>query len=391
MTHTIGALDVAYLHFGSQSGVTAQTTRALTARGHRIVPLQVPGPLEFRDSSGRRRFSWQVALHLAASLSRYGSKAFAHRWNTPYAFDVHSQRVGQLLAGLLSKPQLVLQNGALFAPGAPPANDYTLLLDHTRALSMELHGRSEFGLPAPRDYGPDWRARETAVYRGARSIATFSQQVARSLQRDYGISAEKIHVVGAGANVRPESVVRRDNGETILFVGKDFRRKGGPVLVRAFQRLRALRPNLKLIIAGPNERLDLPEGATNRGFVPLEQLPALFEEATMFVLPTLREPFGIAFLDAMACGLPCVGTAIEAVPEVIDDGRTGLLVPPGNDAALADAMHKLLEDPARAQLMGLHGRRKVDAGFTWTHVAEKLEGALQAALQSPRERASGAA
>jgi glycosyltransferase involved in cell wall biosynthesis len=365
-------LDVVYLHYGAQSGVTQHVVAELVARGHRLTPVSVPGPLEFRTAAGRRRLSLKGALHLALSAARFGPRqALAHRWNTTYAFDVHSRRAGKLLKGVRDTPQLVLQNGALFSPGLPPPQRYTLLLDHTRALSMAR------GDPVI-DYGSGWREREIAVYRGARSIATFSRRVAESLQRDYGVPKHRIHVVGAGANVFPEKVEHRDDGQTILFVGKDFERKGGPILLRAFERLRHQRPAMKLVIAGPREVPRLPAGAINRGFIPAEELVALFAQATLFAMPTLREPFGLAFLDAMACGLPCIGTAIEAVPEVIEHDVTGLLVPPGDADALADALLRLLDNPDRRREMGRHGRRRVEASFRWSHVGERLERALAA-------------
>jgi glycosyltransferase involved in cell wall biosynthesis len=127
----------------------------------------------------------------------------------------------------------------------------------------------------------------------------------------------------------------------------------------------------------------LPSGATNRGFVPPHELVELIAKTTVFALPTLREPFGLAFLDAMACGVPCIGTAVEAVPEVIDHQVTGLLVPPGDEHALAEALLSLLEDPAKAHAMGLRGRLRVDAHFTWEKVGERLESALVAASNRP--------
>ena len=97
-------------------------------------------------------------------------------------------------------------------------------------------------------------------------------------------------------------------------------------------------------------------------------------------MPTMQEPFGLAFLDAMACGLPCVGTRIEAVPEIVREGETGLLVPPGDPVALAGALERLLADLARARAMGARGRARVFAGGLWHHVATRLERALDDAL-----------
>jgi glycosyltransferase involved in cell wall biosynthesis len=207
-------------------------------------------------------------------------------------------------------------------------------------------------------------------------VAAFSENVARSLVRDYGVDPARVAVVGAGANVFPARAARRDDGKTVLFVGKDFARKGGPILLDAFVRLRRAVPRARLLVAGPREPPRLPPGAFHLGEVPFDELPALLSQTTVFALPTLREPFGLAFLDAMACAVPCVGTRIEAVPEIVKDGETGLLVPPGDAVALAEALERLLGDPARARAMGARGRARVAQRFVWGRVAERLERAL---------------
>lgn len=380
-------LNIAYLHYGDQSGVTPHVARALEARGHAVRSLSTHGPLEWRDEARRIRPSWRCLAHLTLSAARFGTDAFAHRWNTTYAFDVHSANAGALISSLSPRPDVVLQNGALFAPGAPPSRDYVLLLDHTRALTMSQQFPEGSGWRRPKDYGPGWKERETRLYRDARAIATFSRRVAESLQCDYGVRGERIHVVGGGANVWPETPERHDDGDTILFVGKDFRRKGGPVLLRAFERLRKSRQRrTRLIIAGPRERLTLPPDVLHVGRVAMEHLPQLFSQATVFALPTLREPYGLAYLDAMACAVPCVGTLVGAVPEIIEQGVTGLLVPPADDVALAHALASILDDPAGARALGEAGRKRAEERFRWQHVGERLEIALSApnaALSEP--------
>lgn len=377
-------LSLAYVHYGEQSGVTGAVARALAGRGHDLRLVGATGPLDLRDPVTRLpRLRAPVALHLALSAARFGRLWREHRWNTPYAFDVHSRRAGELLAALRPVPDLVLQNGALHSPGLPPRLPYALLLDHTRALAMRSPPWPRLGLAVPPDYGPGWRAREGAVYRGAEVVATFSRNAARSLVRDYGVPEARIAVVGAGANVFPAEAPRLDDGRTVLFVGKDFARKGGPVLLEAFVRLRRWIPRARLVIAGPREAPPLPEGATHLGPIALEELPALCAQSSVFCLPTLREPFGLAFLDAMACGLPCVGTGIEAVPEIVAEGDTGLLVPPGDPVLLAEALCELLSDVAAAREMGARARARVAARFRWELVAERLEAALQAASRGP--------
>ena len=375
-------MNVAFVNYGVLSGVTGQITRHLAARGHRIDPLDVVGPVEHRDPKGRLRLTTDAAINLGLAAVRFGRLALHHRWNTGFAFDLHSRNAGRLLAAAKVRPDVVLQAGALFAPGDPAQFPYVLLLDNTRHLAMQRPAEPSASLAAPSDYGPGWRVRERAVYLGASAIGTYSERVKRSLVRDYGARPERIEVVGAGANVFPDAPAREDDGETLLFVGTRWDIKGGPVLARAFQRIRRRRPRLRLLVVGPTGNLSLPEGATHLGYLPAAELPALFRRTTVFVLPTLREAFGIAFLDAMACAVPCVGTSVEAVPEIVDDGSTGLLVPPGDDVSLANAIERLLANPAQARAMGRRGREKAERCYRWGQVAERLEVLLERAGRS---------
>lgn len=370
-------LSIAYVHYGTQSGVTPAVWRALSELGHDVQLIQATGALEPRDPATRRlRPRPGVAVHLAHAAIRYGRRAIQHRWNTPYAFDAHSRRAGEGLRALGKAPDLVLQNGALFSPGLPAPYPYALLVDHTRALAMKSPAWPGAGLPAPLDYGAAWHAREAEVYRNARVIAAFSENTARSLREDYGVPPDRVRVVGAGANVFPESAPRRDDGKTLLFLGKDFARKGGPILLDAFERLRRVIPKARLLVAGPPMPPPLPERVFFLGEAALDEVAPLLSQTTALVLPTLREPFGLAFLDAMACAVPCVATRVEAVPEIVEDGVTGLLVPPGDPAALAAALESLLADPARAREMGRRGRERVAERFLWRHAAARLDEAL---------------
>lgn len=374
-------LSIAYVHYGWQSGVTSAVAGALLDRGHDVRLVGATGALEPRDPVTRRpRPRPDILYHLALACARYGRRGLEHRWNTGYAFDRHGRDAGVALRALRPAPQIVLQNGALFGPGDPAPFPYVLLLDHTRALAEASPGWRAAGVPPPLRYGPGWFAREAAVYRGAAALATFSENAARSLVRDYGVEAERVHVVGAGANVFPDTAPRRDDGQTVTFVGYDFERKGGRVLLEAMALLRRRMPKARLLVAGAPVPERAPPRVAFLGPVEPDVLPALFAQSTVFALPTLQEPFGLAFLDAMACGLPCVGTRLEAVPEIVRDGETGLLVPPGDPVALAAALERLLGDPTRARAMGARGRARVFASGLWSHVAARLERTLGAAL-----------
>jgi alpha-maltose-1-phosphate synthase len=89
----------------------------------------------------------------------------------------------------------------------------------------------------------------------------------------------------------------------------------------------------------------------------------------VFACPSLYEPLGIVNLEAMACGSAVVASAVGGIPEVVVHGETGLLVPPGDEGALATAINTLVTDPARAAEFGTRGRKRAVAEFSWTSVA----------------------
>jgi alpha-maltose-1-phosphate synthase len=372
-------MRIAYVNYGRQSGVTPNVTQALTALGHHIVAVDPTGVLALRNSRTRLpRPTPRVLMSLAASALRHGPQLMHHRWNTVYAFDQHSRQAGELLDALAEPPDVVLQNGALFAPGRPAKLPYVLLLDNTCLLAERQPPVPEADIGAHIQFGTAWLERERDTYERAMAIATFSELVRRSLLDDYGVDPARVHVVGAGANIVPgaEEPVREDDGRTLVFVGKDgWRRKGGPVLLRAFAILRRARADLRLLIAGPTEPIEAGPGITNLGLVPFEAVDRLLSQATLFVLPTLREPFGIAFLDAMLWKVPCVGTQVGAVPEILGDA--GVCVPPADAEALAAAIGALLDDPLRRAVMGEAGRRRVlERGYLWPEVGKRLSAIL---------------
>lgn len=374
-------MRIAYLNYGNQSGVTPNIVQALEALGHEIVRVDPTGVLALRDPRTRRpRPTPRVLMSLAVSALRHGSQAIHHRWNTVYAFDQHSREAEDLLSRMDPQPDVVLQNGALFVPGRPPRLPYLLLLDNTCLLAERQPAVPEAEMGRFIEFGSAWIARERAAYQGAAGIATFSELVRQSVIHDYGVDPERVFVAGAGANIIPGNVeARADDGRTLVFVGKDgWRRKGGPILLAAFEMLRREHPDLRLILAGPTEEFEVPEGVENLGLLPFAQVEKLLCKATVFVLPTLREPFGIAYLDAMLCKAPCVGTAVGAVPEIL--GEAGVVVPPADAEALASAISGLLNDPARRAALGEAGRRRVlECGYLWPEVGKRLEAFLRRA------------
>ena len=137
--------------------------------------------------------------------------------------------------------------------------------------------------------------------------------------------------------------------------------KGGAVLVAALPELFAARPGAEVALAGPGEApAGLPDGATWLGWLQPPERDALLAEAGVFVLPSLSEGMPIALLEAMASGLPVVATKVGAVPDLLDDGVDGLLVEPGDPAALASALAGVVGDAERRVALGAAARARAE-------------------------------
>jgi glycosyltransferase involved in cell wall biosynthesis len=224
---------------------------------------------------------------------------------------------------------------------------------------------------------------EKALYHDLDHIFPMSKWLADSFTRDFNVSHKKLHPVGAGINLPYiASPGNRDpERPRVLFVGKDFRRKGGFTLLEAFIQVRKKIKNAELVIAGP--RLEnLPDGVTCAGYIDkrsdggIEKLLNLYSGASMFVLPSLYEPFGIALAEAMAHKLPCIGALTCAMPEIIDDGENGYLVEPGNCNDLANRIITLLSDESMRLEMGESAFSKYNNNYRWNLVTRRITSIL---------------
>ncbi len=199
----------------------------------------------------------------------------------------------------------------------------------------------------------------------ARAFVTFSDWARRSLIDGYGVDQERITVIPPGIDLdlwpRPAPRDTQDPMR-ILFVGGDFARKGGEALLQAFHsglhrhcELHLVTKSSVVPAAGVHVYHDLAPNSAG--------LRQLYATADIFALPTLADCYSHASIEAMSCGLPVVTCPVGGIPEIVHDGETGLLVPPGDVAALAAALKDLAGDPARRASMGLRGRSLVERDY----------------------------
>lgn len=272
--------------------------------------------------------------------------------------------------------QDVLHFGAGHLPLFQPQGDRR----HYLYLDTTFHRWSRLSTQAGR-----WKPRlvrdandaEGRAYRQMTHIFTIGEYVRGDLVEHYGVDPARITPVGTGRGFIEPFTGEKDYTEpTILFVAKArFEDKGGDLVVEAFKLARKRVPNLKLVIVGQDsyrQMLGEVEGMTVHGHVSKEELQSLFNRATLFAMPSRNEPWGLVYLEAMACRMPVVGLNRNSIPELTNHGKHGFRVDEPTPAAVADAFIDACSDPARLKQMGEEAQRFVLERYTWEKVAQRM-------------------
>jgi alpha-maltose-1-phosphate synthase len=321
-------------------------------------------------------------------------------------------------------PTLQSANGALQALGVDVeiaaelggidlAHTHTWYANHAGHLAKLVHGVAHVVTAHSLEPRRPWKADQLGggyrlsswVERTAYADADAVIAVSRGMRADVldvypDLDPAKVVVVGNGVDaqayrpVEAPDVVRSlgvdPDRPYALFVGRITRQKGLMHLLAAAEQLP---PEAGLVLCAgaadtPAERAQVADAVAElqsrrsgvvwiEQMLPREQLVPLITGATVFVVPSVYEPLGIVNLEAAACGTAVVASAVGGIPEVVDDGRTGLLVPYDADrpaefaTGLATRIAELLADPSRAAAMGAAGRERVLAEFGWPAIAQQ--------------------
>nr|WP_254899109.1 glycosyltransferase family 4 protein [Thalassococcus arenae] len=177
---------------------------------------------------------------------------------------------------------------------------------------------------------------------------------------------DRFHIVHCGVDVS-RYAMSRHNGANLLFVGRLAAVKGVPVLFDALRRIDIAGTRLTMIGDGP-ERSDLERRAQGLpiefvGYKSQSDVARALADTDVFVLPSFAEGVPVVLMEAMAARVPVVATQIAGIPELVEHGVSGFLVPPGDAIALQSAIQTLLNDPDRRRSMGEKGRNRVESAF----------------------------
>ncbi len=251
-------------------------------------------------------------------------------------------------------------------------------------ISADITARQTAAQEAPTAYR--WTYEPSAMlegraFRSATAVVALSQWAADAVIAEHGLAPERVHAIPPGTDLIAFDAIRaarRPNsaGEpvSILFVGGEFERKGGDFLVRTFvERFGKQNVRLNLVTHATNipahEQIVVHHGV--RPFSP--EWSALYSAADVFVMPTRRDASPHVFIEAMAAGIPAIGTAIGSIAEAIVDGETGFIVAPEDGRALGDRIAVLVDDPALRRRFGDAGRARAERLYDATRNIRRLE------------------
>jgi glycosyltransferase involved in cell wall biosynthesis len=238
------------------------------------------------------------------------------------------------------------------------------------------------------------------VRRAARTSAqavAISSYTARELRKFADVPIEVIPYT-AELPAPSTPVAARGADPAILFVGRLIERKGVHHLIRALGAVRERTPARLVIVGDGPERSPLEALARDtgvgehvefRGRVSDDELRRAYAAASVFVLPSVldarqdTEGLGVVLLEAMNYSVPVVASDIGGITDIVQHDRTGLLVPPGDEPALAHALSRVLTDPALSRMLGQAGRQRLHDAFSWAHIVDRWEEVYARAIAAP--------
>lgn len=354
-------------HVGGVNQVVLNLAREMTARGS-FQPVILVTDWEARAPvretvHGIRVVRWQVRGPVSgfAPKQRLALWWWLRRFEPAFEAFCREQRVAVINPHFPTEAALTLASMAL-------------RLRLALKILISFHGTDVSGLQAASAVQrQSWKA----VLSQCQGVIACSSALSQRLQRAIGVTPGVIHNgIDADSFIRKAGPVQRGERRLILSVGKFEGQKGQDVLLQAFAGLAELYADIDLMLVGATdhalpvlkqscEQLGIHQRVRFMTDLPHDEAARCFASATMFVLPSRQEAFGLVLLEAGCLALPVVATAVGGVPEVVEDGVTARLVKPDSPDELVHAIRQVLDDSASAQAMGERLRTRVLGHFSW--------------------------
>jgi glycosyltransferase involved in cell wall biosynthesis len=396
-------------HSGGQGVYIKNLSRALREMGHTVDVIA--GPPEIILSEGVRRIALQgLDLYNPAdpfripTLSELADPVNLIEWvgvasmgfPEPFTFGLRARR---FLKQRLADYDILHDNQSLsYAVWALSRRiPVVATIHHPVTVDRRFAVRAE---RTPLRKIQRWRwysfiGMQKRVARALFPIITVSESARRDLSREFRIPAERFRVVPNGIDTdlfRPLLGIEREPDRIIVTNSADMPLKGLTHLLTAVAEVRPVRPRLRLVVIGtPNKNGAVERRLAELGLEPYvsftgrigdNELVQHYARASLAVVPSVYEGFGLPAGEAMACAVPVVSTTGGALPEVV--GNAGILVPPAAPAALGQAILRLLDHPQLAHELGQRGFERVRRYFTWHRAARQTLDAYHEAIHGHR-------
>jgi glycosyltransferase involved in cell wall biosynthesis len=358
---------------GLFSGAAKYLANALDRRGLVLAKGDVSGAPGFWDG---QNLATRIARRLDAfhweARSRWSTGAFSRKTAAANTLSAqHGDASACLMFGTTYQPEIKCPTYCYLDATVQQVRD-------ARGWEFQYFGGA---------FADSIQAYQQSVFDRCSCIFTFSEWAAESVTTDYGIESDRVLAVGGGSNFSDPPL---DHGtydaQRVLFVGKDFERKGGPLIVEAFRRVRQTLPNATLVIAGCDPGIREPGidvvGFVGKGTASGEQhLLELYRDASLMCLMSSFEPFGLVVIEAGRSGVPCITPDRFAFPETVLDGETGRRLHTYEANELAEVLLELLQKPSLLESMGTAARDYTRGRFEWNTVAETVAARIAADIE----------
>jgi phosphatidylinositol alpha-mannosyltransferase len=367
-------LQVSDAYYPYPSGVTEYVhnlTQALRRLGHKVSILTGHNSNDEETPAGVYRLGRVVYIPM--------NKSFA---TLPVGFNLPFK-----VRNLLSKNRFDIIH--LNGPFPPDLSFWALHYSKSVNIASFLSAGFSFNAPFARIFDLLFRIHNQQIHGRIALSRAAVRTIAPYMPGNYEIIPSGVDTDFFNPQVRPRILNHRPR---VLYLSRLDERKGLPVLLKAFPKIQSEFPKVRLLVVGKGPlarycqelaiELKIADAVEFLGFVPKEDLPSYYRSGDLYCSPALGgESFGIVLLEAMAAGLPVVASRIPGYDEVIEDGINGVLVPPQDPEALAQAVIMILKKPELKARLAQNARRFA-LDHSWDRIARRMERIYYQALNS---------